>query len=748
MCGIVGFLNLNGNDLNFEANASLKLALDQISYRGPDDEQILNEGPIGLGFKRLSILDISGGRQPLYNEDNSIVLVANGEIYNYQDLKRKLAQRHKFKTNSDCETIIHLYEEKGINFLEDLIGMYSIALWDKKKRKLILARDRLGIKPLFYSYNSERLIFASEIKSLFQFSDCPRVFDWENALNDTWLSGDISTNIGNPISYFKGIQHLPAGHYVEIDLESKSIQEKKYWDIPLNTNEAFNELSEVDFTNRYLEILEDSVHKNLQSDVEVGLFLSGGIDSAAIAAIAKSNMNLHTFSVLSSSTFINQDAMYAHMVSKQLGLENHQVLFDETLDDLLSNDFYKHLLWITETPFCGAEQLYKYNLHKYAKSIRPNLKVILTGQGSDEFNGGYSSMLAPSYDKSWSGFMGSIQFMERARLLKNSPINFKIWEEHFSLNPINENFIINSNSEIYNEPFYSYLKTKYRDLQMYNCWHEDRIAAANNIENRVPFLDHRLIELLQKIPYRMRSNLLWDKKILRNAMGKYFSSDICFREKVPFFYGEGLKHTQRIIMNLLLKDNYRLIEEAFSSNTASKIIDFDNINNIVQLIENDSELTNVEFLLRLVNMGLLEQMAIKQSNNPLKTRDIIKVKELKINDWLLEEEQISTQLGLDKSIDLNKIPRFTDGVLLVKNQGINNGGCLFYLIINGVIEFSINKDDNPLWLNFLLTIDGKQTLKEIFETLGIEGIEVMEEINQSIEFNILKLESPKIILNT
>ena len=149
MCGIVGFLNLNGNDLNFEANASLKLALDQISYRGPDDEQILNEGPIGLGFKRLSILDISGGRQPLYNEDNSIVLVANGEIYNYQDLKRKLAQRHKFKTNSDCETIIHLYEEKGINFLEDLIGMYSIALWDKKKRKLILARDRLGIKPLF-----------------------------------------------------------------------------------------------------------------------------------------------------------------------------------------------------------------------------------------------------------------------------------------------------------------------------------------------------------------------------------------------------------------------------------------------------------------------------------------------------------------------------------------------------------------------------------------------------------------------
>ena len=737
MCGIAGVIKLDGAPLPPESETVLRNMAKAIAYRGPDDEQLFLDRFFGCAFRRLSIIDVAGGRQPLWNEDHSIMLIANGEIYNHQELKSTLRHRHHFQTESDCESILHLYEEKGIALLDDLIGMYAFAIWDRRQEKLILARDRLGIKPLFYSSNRDRLIFASEIKALWQYPDCPRRFDWDNALTDVWLSGDVATNLAPPSSYFQEIEQLPGGTFLEVDLRRGTVEQHRYWSLPTaEESQILVGKSEDELIAEYRNLLLDSVDKCLMSDVEVGIFLSGGIDSAAVSAISAQYQNLHTFSVLSQSTFTNEDAKYAHFTAQKLGLPNHQVLF-RWEDNQYTPQEWKKLLWLCETPFCGPEQIYKYHLHRYVKATRPNLKVILTGQGSDEFNGGYSTILAPRTAQNWQGFAAVLELMERGRLFRTSPSPFTIWEQRFNRSLFSRQFLASlGQTSWYANPWSAYVATKYRDLQMYNCWHEDRTSSGNSIENRVPFLDHRLVELTAKVPADKWPSLFWDKRILRRAMGEYLPAEICDRTKVAFFYGTDARYTQRMMLALLRQDNDALIEEAFASGTAAEIFEQEEISQVVGDLSEDPEVKNIEFLLRLVNMSLLEQMA--QTPVARETTSAIPLpRKLTVQDW----DQAAAELGLElaqrrKELSPNSVPVLAANVSLLRRQD-NSSSDEWYIVVDNQLQYLLRESKAGAWLRVLREIDGQKSLKQIYRQVGVMEAEVRKFLEEAIDFNLI-----------
>jgi asparagine synthase (glutamine-hydrolysing) len=375
--------------LSAERDASLlRSLLGQIAHRGPDDEQLHFWGNVGLGFRRLSIVDPEGGRQPLFDEGRTVALICNGEIYNHRELRSRFVRDHQFRTGSDCEIIVHLYETMGIAHLAQLNGIFAFALLDQASKKLYLCRDRLGVKPLFYYRDHDILVFGSEVKAVLAHPAVPKRFDWAAAL--TFRN---RMNYPHPAheltSFFHGIHHLPAGRYLEIDLSSGALHEQVYWDpAPPPGQEAGSDRDRGAYIRAYRDLLEDAVRLQLMADVPCGVFLSGGIDSLAVAYFASKREVLHTFSVLSQSTLTNGDAPMAHAAAKAFELPNHMVLLDWRALDV-SPALWRTILWKVETPIAGAEQFYKYILHAHARERVPGLKVMLLGTGSDEFNGGF-----------------------------------------------------------------------------------------------------------------------------------------------------------------------------------------------------------------------------------------------------------------------------------------------------------------------------------------------------------------------
>jgi len=644
MCGIAGIINRNNIPLEPENKAVLKAMGNQIAYRGPDDEQILTDGVLGVIFRRLAIIDIDGGRQPLSNENGSIVVAVNGEIYNHAELKNNLRHTHIFKSRSDSEIILHLYEEEGISFLEKLNGMFALMLWDRNKRRLILARDRLGIKPLFYSIDNDRILFGSEIKALLAHPDCPCEYDWAQALGYR----EFCTSPDEPIcSFFKDIEHLPGGSCLIYDCNTNKAFKHSYWRIEYPSDEQFNEDTRTsgEIIQGYGALLEDSVRLRLMSDVETGIFLSGGIDSAIIASLASVYEKPHTFSLLNMSTLKNGDAEGAHIAAKQFGLPNHQVISSALQNQRFTPDDWKRLLWQTETHLCFAEQLFKYQLHQYAKMTRPDLKVILLGQGSDEFNGGYSleyikdAQLNPAADE-WKFLLYALQRFENITLGMRGNPRVAVYGEL-----IDRNYMASfTNQQIYRHAWRYYIDIHRQSLQHYNLWHEDRTAAGNSIENRVPFLDHRLVEYCISIPPSKYAQLFWKKRILYEAFKDVMPEYTLTRPKQPFFYGEHQAFVYRMMYNILIADGRALIDEAFGNSHPvinRRMIDF-SLNQIGQQQVYDDRILNIY---RLVNMGLLDKMS-RDIPAPLNHNAVISgVEAIEIDRW--DDEEVIRKIGGD-----------------------------------------------------------------------------------------------------
>jgi asparagine synthase (glutamine-hydrolysing) len=525
MCGFAGEIRLAGLRGDASGRRPLLQAMGrQLARRGPDDEQLYDDGILCLVFRRLSIIDIDGGRQPIWNETGTVLAAVNGEIYNHEDVRRRLRDRHRFASRSDSEVVVHLYEDLGAQLVDELNGMFALLIWDTVRRRLLLARDRLGIKPLFIARLGDRLLFASELKALLAHPDCPRGLDWRDFESRQGLARS------NP-TFVRGIDALPGGHILVLE-PGKSGAPGCYWSVAQHfPPDDAQPRSEDEWIDAYGELLHDSVHRHLMSDVPLGLFLSGGIDSTLLAAMAAdAGQELHCFTVVEDSTLDAGDVEQAVRAAERLGFQHHPVRYDAAVVlDQLGFDLasFEFLVWAVERPAFSVEWLLKHELHRYARTRLPDLKVVLLGQGADEFAGGYSQSMG-NENQSWSAYTRRLEGIHRGARRIDAGI------PAFMIPALNDRYPPAADHDAPSE-FHRHMVLRTAILQRYNLWHEDRTSSAQGVEARVPFLDHRLVELLASVPASLHETLFFDKRIVRQQLARAAPFYPLDRLKVKFY---------------------------------------------------------------------------------------------------------------------------------------------------------------------------------------------------------------------
>jgi asparagine synthase (glutamine-hydrolysing) len=533
--------------------------LQSIQHRGPDDDGVYIDTDLAIGMRRLSIIDLEGGKQPIHNEDGSVTVVFNGEIYNYRELTRHLQERgHVFTTHSDSEVLVHLYEEYGSECVHRLRGMFAFAIWDARTRSLLLMRDRLGIKPLYYSILGQRLVFASEIKALLCHPGIPARMDMEG------LSSYLSLRyVPSPRTMFADIASLPPGHMLQCT--EAGIVVRAYWDIsfaPENTPA----LSEAEYTEQLETILRDSVHAHLVSDVPFGAFLSGGVDSSTIVALMSQFLDepVKTFSVGFQGA---GEANYSELSFARLAAEHYQTEHREIIID--AQDFIDHterICWHLDQPVADTAVLGIYLLSSLAAE---HVKMVLVGEGGDELFAGYTryagerfsplfrhlpervratmiraSNMLPGARRPKQALFALCQSDEVTRIanwlpLFNAERKAALWSD--SLLPV-----INQHAEI--DAVAQHLaqtnatnwlhRMLYVDSKLwladYLLARGDKLSMAASLECRVPFLDHTLVEFAASLPPHLKLNRLTQKYLLKKVAYKWLPPATIQRKKQGF----------------------------------------------------------------------------------------------------------------------------------------------------------------------------------------------------------------------
>ncbi len=560
MCGIAGAFNYKtGHPVNIE---KLKTMNNEIVHRGPDDEGFYLKDNIGFAFRRLSIIDLNTGNQPIHNEDNKVWVVFNGEIYNYVEIKKELEEQgHSFYTQSDTEVIVHLYEQYGKDFPQHLNGMYAIALWDENKHSLLLLRDRAGIKPLYYAETGGGLTFASEIKALLK-GGVSRQPDYE-AINQFLAYGYIPA----PLTGFKAIKKLNPGHM--LICSGKSCTEKEFWDLT-NINNTNENLGEDEIINIFIDKLSMVLHRQTRSDVPLGIFLSGGIDSALITSVAvkKCNMKLDAFTVGFKEKSYNE-LDNAQVIADRLGLVLNKLILSE--QEIV--DEIEHIISFYDEPVMEYSAIPTYFLSKFVSS---HVKTVLSGDGGDELFGGYQTHYLHKIVRIYQKFPQIIRTeimkfvnklpeshsylswpykLKRFTYGANFPYDqahyrwkllFDIEEKRKLLKP--EFFNTIDNVEPF-EPMEAYFKKAieknipvqdqllYVDFKTFlpedALWKTDRMGMANSLEVRVPLLDNDIIDFSQKVSqYKIKG--FKTKYLLRKTLSRFQPNEIAFGKKRGF----------------------------------------------------------------------------------------------------------------------------------------------------------------------------------------------------------------------
>ncbi|MGC8490558.1 MAG: asparagine synthase (glutamine-hydrolyzing) [Syntrophobacteraceae bacterium] len=564
MCGIAGILGLRpGVQTNVE---EISRMLGALYHRGPDASGIYLDDRVGLGHNRLSILGLSNGTQPIHNEDQTVWIVYNGEIFNYLELKTELQERgHRFYTSTDTEVIIHLFEEKGEECLADLNGQFAFALWNRRKNELFLARDRLGILPLHYTMHNGRFAFASEIKALFALSDIPREIDpiAMDQIFTFWTTLEGRTA-------FRNIFEIPPGNFLKVS--PRGISRRRYWQIPCIAAEQWLRWPEQEISEKLHDLIVDSVRIRLRADVKVGCYISGGLDSSAITAVAKGHCNneLRTFGIRFEEEAFDegefQDLMVAHLGT------DHSSIVAENRGILVS---FSSVVRHCEKPMLRTAPVPLFLLSDIVH--RQGYKVVLTGEGADEVFCGYNifkeakirAFCAKMPGSRWRPFLLRRLYpyvFQDERLEKMLPAFFSIgidrtadplyshlvrWENTgrtkiFFSDDLRDAIGDYSGYEEIRESFPSDFdrldivsKAQYIEMSVFMSNYllstqGDRVAMAHSLELRPPFLDHRIIEFACRVPAHLRMRGLQEKFILKQAFSKILPEAILRRPKQPY----------------------------------------------------------------------------------------------------------------------------------------------------------------------------------------------------------------------
>ncbi len=597
MCGIAGIFSAKeGSALSPHADRTVERMLCAITHRGPDGAGVFLSRRAGLGHCRLSIIDLAGGGQPMSNEDNTVWITFNGEIFNYIELRQDLLKKgHAFKTRSDTEVIIHLYEDYGAECLEFLNGQFAFAIFDAKKGGLFIARDRLGIRPLFYAESRGLFYFASEIKALFASGGVDREID-PKAIDEVFtLWGTVA-----PRTAFKGVSELQPGHFMVVDRNGTALV-KKYWDVDFS-GPAARGLGMEDCIEGLKGLLVDSTRLQLRSDVPVGAYLSGGLDSSVTTALIRNftSSRLETFSIAFEDAAFDESG-FQNEVSKAMGTVHHEIRCKYS--DI--SDVFPKMIWHSEKPVLRTAPAPLLLLSGLVRDS--NFKVVLTGEGADEVLGGYDIFRETKIREFWSreplskmrplllkrlypylpafqrspgaytaAFFGravtsieDVFFSHRPRwetsgrnrvffsddlalringgapeqaILKGLPDGFASWSplnraQYLEIKGLLPGYILSSQG--------------------------DRVSMANSIEGRFPFLDHRVVEFCASMPARYKINVLNEKYALKKAFAKDLPESVTKRTKQPYlapdaksFFGHGRApdYVEDLMSGRVLKD--------------------------------------------------------------------------------------------------------------------------------------------------------------------------------------------------
>lgn len=561
MCGICGiFIFDKTQRVDREVLSDMNR---QIAHRGPDDDGFFVDGNVGLAMRRLSIIDIRTGHQPLSNEDGSIWIVFNGEIYNHGDLRKDLMSRgHRYRTQSDTETIVHLYEEYGKNCVQYLRGMFAFAIWDRARRSLFIARDRLGIKPLYYRYQGDTLLFGSEIKTILNH---PRV---KPEFNRGTLAEYLAFGyIAGEETMYAGINKLLPGHTLILDEDKGALQIEPYWDLNIQSDDGNRPYEH--YVSEYRERLENCVSSHLMSDVPLGVFLSGGLDSSAVAALTTKIRQepIQTFSVGYGEQRFSE-LPYARTVAEHLRSRHYEV-------HVSWEDFFQtlpRLIWHEDEPVVWPSSVALYFV---ARLAREHVTVVLTGEGSDETLAGYTryawTLLNSRMDRVYRSITPAGLRALLRRAIGGSPIAgaYKRKLEHtflgrdgaswpsfyfdnfycaFSASDQEElltpdakqsggdayagsmRYWNGSTGDLLHRLLYTDIKTYLVELLM----KQDQMSMAASIESRVPFLDHALVEFTARIPPKYSTKGMAGKCILKSAVADLLPEAIMSRKKMGF----------------------------------------------------------------------------------------------------------------------------------------------------------------------------------------------------------------------
>lgn len=585
MCGILAILDFDGRPVREDLLLRMR---DTMVHRGPDDAGVFLQGPVGLAHRRLSIIDLSrAGHQPMSNEDGSVSVVFNGEIYNHVELREDLKRRgHLFRSTSDTETILHQYEEDGERCLEKFNGMFAFVLWDRNRRTLFAARDRIGIKPLYYFMSAGKIILASEIKSILEDPAVPRTPDYRGIADYMFAS----TTLGGKTA-FREIHEVAPGHSIRVSMDGRTFDRKKYWDVLYRYDYA---RPDRDVRSRLYELLDDAVRVHCRSDAPLGCHLSGGLDSSTVVAFtARHREALKAFSIKFSGESYIDETGYAREVASHVGAEYLESSPDEK--DLVR--LLPVLIWHMDVPMATDGGFSYYTVSRLAKQ---HVKVSMTGHGGDELFAGYPAQFQAAFqrvdmfeyridpsrifvDSFRSRFLNALKaggirgiyekirnrFGKREETLEDlwvrlhcgsSPENNPVFQKDFirqleGYSPRGEYirpFSENNTDEILD-------RCLYHDFRVYlpSLLHlEDRVSMALSIESRVPLLDHRIVEFLATVPPAQKVDGLVPKRLLREAVSTLLPERVWKRrDKLPFpvpgrFWGSD--EVKALIRNTLL----------------------------------------------------------------------------------------------------------------------------------------------------------------------------------------------------
>lgn len=564
MCGIAGILNIGAAPA--PSAAELQAMIAQLHHRGPDGNGFHRAGAVGLAHARLSIIDLAGGGQPIHNEDKTVWVVFNGEIFNYIELRAQLvAAGHRFYTQSDTEVIVHAYEEYGDDFVHHLNGQFAIALWDAPRARLLLLRDRPGILPLFYTRQGARLLFASEIKALLPaLSSAPRLNPIAlDQLMTLWAPV-------SPLTVFDGVLELPPGHM--LIAHNGGVETRRYWDWQFPTDGDYAAGTAQTLAEELHDLLLDATRIRLRADVPVGAYLSGGLDSSALAALIRrhDDVSLRTFSIGFDDQALDESAFQQQMIA-HLNAEHSRIVCSN--DDIARS--FSDTIWHTEAPVLRTAPVPMQLLSGLVRA--QGYRVVLTGEGSDEVLGGYdifkeakirrfwaqnrASTMRPALLKRLYPYLDLSRAQGRAYLEAFFGVGLERPElSYFSHLPrwlttakVKEFFSndlraeLNSNAmELFaatmpaaSVSWHGFNRGQYIEAKSLMAGYllssqGDRMLMANSVEGRFPFLDHRVMEFANRVHPKFKMKALNEKYLLKRAVARYLPAEIIARRKQPY----------------------------------------------------------------------------------------------------------------------------------------------------------------------------------------------------------------------